>query len=148
MKFSLFKRVLTAGVVYWFAVGFAFAATLKEEDQSLLWKSWLKTQIENNPEIVAARQQLKARQFLADGRTQPLYNPELKTDFEHQENSDNYRVGINQTLDVWGKRDSRSQQAEFLRLAAEQSYAQTYQKNSLRRCQCWRLIRHQKPVIC
>jgi len=128
MKISLFKRAFTAGVIYCLAAGSAFSATPSEANQNLVWQNWLKNQIESQPEVVAAKQQLKAQLFLADGRTQPLYNPELETEFERLDNEDNYRVGISQTLDVWGKRSSRSQQAEFLRLAAEQSYAQTYQQ--------------------
>lgn len=128
MKISLFKHTLTAGVIYCLAAGSAFSATPNEANQILVWQNWLKNQIESQPEVVAAKQQLKAQLFLADGRTQPLYNPELETEFEREESADNYRVGISQTLDVWGKRSSRSQQAEFLRLAAEQAYAQTYQQ--------------------
>jgi len=128
MKISLCRRVLAIGVIYWFSSGFAFSATANEEGQNLAWKNWLKNQIENHPELIAAKQQLKAQLFLAEGRTRPLYNPELETEFERQENADNYRIGINQTLDVWGKRSNRRQQAEFLRLAAEQTYAQTYQE--------------------
>lgn len=128
MKKSLFTRVLAASVIYWLAAGFAFSATASETGQNLAWRNWLKNQIETQPQIVAARQQLKAQLFLADGRSQPLYNPELETEFERLENADNYRIGINQTMDVWGKRDSRQQEAELLRLAAEQTYAQTYQE--------------------
>jgi len=128
MKISLFKRVLAASVIYCFAAGSVLSATLNEANQNLTWQNWLKNQVEIQPEIVAAKQQLKAQLFLADGRSQPLYNPELETEFERLENADNYRIGINQTLDVWGKRSNRRQQAEFLRLAAEQNYAQTYQE--------------------
>jgi len=128
MKISLFKRVLAASVIYCIAIGSAFSATPREANQNLVWQNWLKNQIESQPEVIAAKQQLKAQLFLADSRTQPLYNPELETEFERLENADNYRIGINQTLDVWGKHSNRHQQAEFLRLAAEQSYAQTYQE--------------------
>jgi len=128
MKISLFKRVLAVSVIYWFSSSVAFSATTYEVSQSMVWQNWLKNQIEIQPEIVAAKQQLKAQLFLADGRAQPLYKPELETEFERQNSADNYRIGINQTLDVWGKRSNRRQQAEFLRLAAEQSYAQTYQE--------------------
>jgi len=128
MKISLCRRALAIGVIYWLSSGVAFSATVSEADQSQAWQNWLKNQIESHPEVVAAKQQLKAKLFEADGRTQPLYNPELETEFERLDSSDNYRIGINQTLDVWGKRSNRRQQAEFLRLAAEQAYAQTYQE--------------------
>lgn len=128
MKVSLFKHVLAVSVVYCFATAPAFSATLNEANQNLSWQNWLKNQIEAQPEIVAAKQQLKAQLFLADGRTRSLYNPELETEFERVENSDNYRIGVSQTLDVWGKRNRRSQQADFIRLSAEQNYARTYQE--------------------
>jgi len=128
MKNSLCRRVLAVGVIFWLSSSVAFSATPREANQNMVWQNWLKNQIETQPEIVAAKQQLKAQLFLADGRTRPLYNPQLETEFERLDSADNYRIGINQTLDVWGKRDSRSQQAKFLRLAAQQSYAQSYQK--------------------
>jgi len=128
MKISLCRRALAIGVIYWLSSGVAFSAASNEVGQSQAWQNWLKNQIETQPEIVAAKQQLKAQLFLADSRTQPLYNPELETEFERLENVDNYRIGINQTLDVWGKRSNRHQQAEFLRQAAEQGYAKTYQE--------------------
>ncbi len=127
MKNSLCRRVLAIGVIYWLSSGVAFSAASSEVNQSQAWQNWLKNQIETQPEIVAAKQQLKAQLLLADGRTQPLYNPELETEFERLDSADNYRIGINQTLDVWGKRSNRRQEAEFLRLAAEQTYAQIYQ---------------------
>ncbi len=128
MKILRCKRVLAIGVIYWLSSGVAFSATSSEANQSQAWQNWLKNQIETQPEIIAAKQQLKAQLLLADGRTQPLYNPELETEFERLDSADNYRIGINQTLDVWGKRSNRRQEAEFIRLAAEQTYAQTYQE--------------------
>jgi outer membrane protein, heavy metal efflux system len=128
MKNSLCRRALAIGVIYWLSSGVAFSATPSEAGQSQAWQNWLKNQIESHPEVVAAKQQLKAKLFEADGRTQPLYNPELETEFERLDSADNYRIGINQTLDVWGKRSNRRQQAEFLRLEAKQAYAQTYQE--------------------
>jgi len=122
MKLSLCRRLLAAGIIYWFSSSPVFA-----ENAAPAWQSWLKTQIESHPDIISARQTLNAQLSLADGHTQPLYNPQLETEFEREGDADNYRIGINQTLDVWGKRTNRRQQAEFLRLAAEQSYAQTYQ---------------------
>ncbi|MCF6226234.1 MAG: TolC family protein, partial [Xanthomonadales bacterium] len=52
----------------------------------------------------------------------PLYNPELDTEYEREGDSNNYRVGLNQTLDIWGKRNTRKQQAGFSRVAAQQQY--------------------------
>ena len=71
MKISLCRRVLAIGVIYWLSSGFAFSATANEEGQNLAWKNWLKNQIENHPELIAAKQQLKAQLFLADAVRAP-----------------------------------------------------------------------------
>lgn len=127
MKTSVFRRLFAINFICWFYLTPALAETAGPDVADVTWQNWLKNQIETHPDVVAAQQQLKAELFLADGRRQPLYNPALETEFEHLENENNYRLGITQTLDVWGKRTNRRQQAEFLRLAAEQNYAQTYQ---------------------
>ncbi|EGG98504.1 outer membrane protein2C probably efflux family [gamma proteobacterium IMCC2047] len=128
MYISLFKRVFTAGVIYCLAVNSAFSTPLSETNKNLAWQRWLKNQIELHPDVITAKQQLKARLSLADGRSQPLYNPELETEFERLDNTNKYRLGISQTLDIWDKRGNRRQQADFIRLAAKQAYLQTYQQ--------------------
>ncbi len=86
------------------------------------WQAWLLSQVEQHPEIIAAREQMNSYYSLAEARERPLYNPELDTEYEREGKSNNYRLGVNQTLDLWGKRDTRKQQAGFSRILAQQNY--------------------------
>lgn len=88
------------------------------------WSAWLASQIQQHPEVLAAREQLLGSNASADAVEQPLYNPELSTDLERNGEEDNYRVGVQQTIDWWDRRGARRQQAGYLRSAAEALYQQ------------------------
>jgi len=88
------------------------------------WSAWLASQIQQHPEVLAAREQLLGSNASADALEQPLYNPELSTDLERNGEEDNYRVGVQQTIDWWDRRGARRQQAGFMRSAAEALYQQ------------------------
>ena len=50
--------------------------------QSTKWNDWLATQIEQDPDIIAARERWLGSNFSADAIEQPIYNPELSTELE------------------------------------------------------------------
>ncbi len=92
--------------------------------QSSDWGDWLTSQIQQHPDVVAAREQWQGSNASADAVEQPIYNPVLISDLEHHGNQDNYRIGVQQTLDWWDKHDARQRQAEHLRSAALAWYQQ------------------------
>ncbi len=94
------------------------------------WGYWLQNQIEEHPEVIAARQKMKATLSLALARERPLYNPELETEYEREGDYNNYRLGLSQTIDLWGKRDIRRQQAVAMRIVARQEYALARQQKT------------------
>ena len=100
-----------------------FLPTLAHTETSS-WSAWLAAQVQQHPEVLAAREQWLGFSASADAMEQPLYNPELSTDLERNGEQDNYRVGIQQTIDWWDRRGARRQQAGFMRTAAEARYRQ------------------------
>jgi len=86
------------------------------------WGVWLASQIQQHPEVLAAREQWLGSNARADAVEQPLYNPELSTDLERIGEENNYRISVQQTLDWWDRRGARQQQAGYLRTAAEAQY--------------------------
>lgn len=90
--------------------------------QSTKWNDWLATQIEQDPDIIAARERWLGSNFSADVIEQPIYNPELSTELERDGDENNFSVGVQQTIDWWDKRGVKQQQAKFLRTAAEAQY--------------------------
>jgi outer membrane protein TolC len=86
------------------------------------WTTWLVTQIEQHPEVLAAKENMNAVFSMAENLEKPLYNPELETEYEREEESNNYRIGLSQTIDWWDKRAVRSQQAIFQRSTAKSAF--------------------------
>jgi outer membrane protein TolC len=87
-----------------------------------IWSNWFVTQIEQHPDVIAARENMNSAFSMAENLEQPLYNPELETEYEREEGSNNYRIGFSQTIDWWDKRSVRTQQATFSRTAARQAF--------------------------
>lgn len=88
------------------------------------WTGWLASQIQQHPDVLAAREQLLGSKATAEAAEQPLHNPELSGDLERNGKENNYRVGVQQTIDWWDRRGARQQQAVYLRSAAEALYRQ------------------------
>lgn len=88
------------------------------------WHIWLREKIQQHPAVIAAKERWLSAEAGSQALEQPLYNPELSTELERNGNYDNYRVGINQTIDWWDKRGARENQASFLRAAAKARYQQ------------------------
>ncbi|HID82806.1 MAG TPA: hypothetical protein EYP51_10660 [Thiotrichales bacterium] len=107
-----------------FGIGLLLAANLlPAATPETAWGNWLENQISQHPEIIAARETMNAALSRADGQEQPLYNPELETEYEREGDADNYRVGVSQAIDWRDKRGTRRQQAVFNREAAQYTYA-------------------------
>lgn len=88
------------------------------------WPGWLAPQLEQHPDISAAREQLLGSRATADATDQPLYNPELYSEVERGGEENNFRVGVQQTIDWWDRKGARKDQAVFIRQAAEAQYRQ------------------------
>jgi len=84
--------------------------------------SWLTQQINKNPEVIAAKENMNAVFSLTEGQKKALYNPELATDFAREGKSNNFTIGINQTIDWWNKREQRSTQADLQLAQAKQVF--------------------------
>ena len=95
---------------------------LRAESQD--WSLWLAGQIQEHPEVQAAREQLSGSLAVAEASEQPLYNPELSAELERAGDADNYRLGIAQTIDWWDRRGAQQQQVAQLRTLARQQYRQ------------------------
>ncbi|MEE8060168.1 MAG: TolC family protein [Pseudomonadales bacterium] len=98
------------------------SSVLYADPSALAWSLWLHNQLEQHPDMIAAQQTMNAAFSIAEGRDQPLYNPALETEYEQQDDVDNYRLGISQTIDLWDKRGTRMQQGLFSRTAAKQNF--------------------------
>jgi len=79
-------------------------------------------QIAKHPEVIAAKQAMTGKLYLADGLEKAIYNPELNTVYEREGSDNNYLIGINQSIDRSNKRGSRTQQAAFARIQAKENY--------------------------
>ena len=109
-------------ITVWAVFTLFYPVSALAESTNPNWEAWLLAQVEQHPEIIAARELMNSSYSLADARERPLYNPELDTEYEREGESNNYRLGVNQTLDLWGKRNTRKQQAGFSRALAQQNY--------------------------
>lgn len=92
--------------------------------QSSKWNTWLTTQIQQHPDIIAAHKQLLSNNANAKAAEQPLYNPEISTEVERNGSDDNFLVGVQQTIDWWDKQELKQQQANYLKAEAEAIYQQ------------------------
>jgi len=117
-------RYLLVGCVFTlFVPGSIFAAS-----SDTAWTDWFITQIDQHPDIVAARERMNSLLSTADNLEQPLYNPEFESEYEREEKENNYRIGISQTVDWWDKRGVREQQAKFNQAAARNAYQSAKQQ--------------------
>lgn len=82
---------------------------------------FVRTVVDTNPRVQAARAALDASGSFRDAASRPLYNPELSFDAENSD-SDTRSIGISQTLDWGGKRKARAAVAESDRMVVEAEY--------------------------
>ena len=88
------------------------------------WANWLASQVQQHPDVLAAREQWQGVNARADATTRPLYNPELSSELERSGDDTNFRVGVQQTIDWWDKQSSNTHQARYVRVEAEAMYRQ------------------------
>lgn len=97
----------------------ATGAEVKQADPVLI--RFVRSVVETNPRVQAARAALEASGSLRDAASRPLYNPQLSLDAENGDLRTR-AVGISQTLDWAGKRRARTAVAESDRLVVEAEY--------------------------
>lgn len=89
--------------------------------------AFVRTVLEDNPKLQAARSAVDAAQARARGAGKPLYNPELELDAETAE-SDTASLGITQAIDWADKRGARHGIAAFETEAARAEFEATRQQ--------------------
>ncbi len=110
MKIFFQKNI---GAVLCVSMSLAILINIQSVNAQTTSTSWLSMQINKHPDIIAAKEEMNAVFSNAEGNKQPLYNPELETGYEREGDANNYSIGINQTIDLWDKRESKEQQANF-----------------------------------
>ena len=90
------------------AVSFSVATYAKQKSIS-----WLDSQINKDPEVVAAKELLNASNHRAKSLTKAVYNPELEASYEKEGDFDNYSIGISQTIDFWDKQSANKSIGEI-----------------------------------
>lgn len=120
----MFKPMARAGLACLCSVFIVGASAAETSSSELSWGAWLGQQVDKHPEVMAAKERMNAAFSTAESREQATYNPELESEYEFYDNdeSDNYRIGISQTIDLWDKRGARTEQASFNRVAAKNDY--------------------------
>jgi cobalt-zinc-cadmium efflux system outer membrane protein len=83
--------------------------------------NFVRSVVETNPRVQAARAAMQASRSRESAAGMPLYNPELAADYESAVD-DTWEVGIGQTFDWSGKRKAREQVAASDRQASEANY--------------------------
>jgi cobalt-zinc-cadmium efflux system outer membrane protein len=94
----------------------------KYSDPNLIY--FVRTVVETNPRVQAARAAMNTSRALESAAGRPLYNPELEADYENAVDR-TWQVGIGQTLDWNGKRKARTSVAASDRQAIEAEYLAT-----------------------
>lgn len=113
------------------------------------WLRWFQNQVHQHPEVIAAKEKMNAAFSIAESIEQPLYNPELETEFEREGDVNNYQVGISQTVDWGGKRGIGKQMAKANRSAAEYDFTLKLQQQTALSLQAlikWHAANHQSRL--
>lgn len=91
------------------------------------WQEWLIKQLQQHPQMISAQQQYQAAQAKSDAARRPIYNPELSSEYERTGDSNNFRIGVSQSIDVWDKKSAYAQQAALEEAVAIAAYEQRLQ---------------------
>ncbi len=110
--------------------GHLYAAPSDVMTANSSWGFWFRSQISQHPDVVAAKERMYADLATADSLDQPLYNPELQTEYDREGADNNFRLGFSQTLDWWGRRDQQRAQATYGRKAARRAFELAVQQKS------------------
>eukprot|EP00493_Phyllostaurus_siculus_P024610 UN24950 len=99
-----------AGLVLSLCMAVSFSVATYAKQKSI---SWLDSQINKDPEVVAAKELLNASNHRAKSLTKAVYNPELEASYEKEGDFDNYSIGISQTIDFWDKQSANKSIGEI-----------------------------------
>jgi len=116
---------------------------------SYLSSTWLNGQINKHPDIVSANESMKAVFSKAEGDKLPLYNPELATGYEREGSANNFTLGINQTIDLWDKKEVRTIQGNYRLTAASKRFSYTFEEKIAQALQAlinWQSAKHKAKL--
>lgn len=105
---------------------------LPASDSDRKWLRWFDKQITQHPVIEAGRQRLEAAYSRTADRQQPLYNPELETEFDWQGGEANYQLGLSQNIDWQGKRAQGRKLSRLHEAQAQQRFSLLIQQRYAR----------------
>jgi len=113
----MYKYIKNTGVFLSFCMLVSISNVAYSKQNSI---SWLDAQINKDPEIIEARELLKASNHQARSLTQAVYNPEFEASFEKEGDFNNYSIGLSQTIDFWDKRSANASIGEIALYASQQ----------------------------
>ena len=113
----MYKYFKNTGVFLSFCLAVSISNMSYSKQKSI---SWLDAQINKDPEVIEAKELLKASNFQAKNLTQAIYNPELEASFEKEGDFNNYSIGLSQTIDFWDKRATNTSIGEIALYASQQ----------------------------
>lgn len=125
-----FFSVKTTGVALCACLSMTMPVNSFASEISYLLNEWLNRQINKHPDIVSANESMNTVFSKVGGSKPPLYNPELATGYEREGTANNFTFGINQTLDLWDKREVRSIQGNFSLTAASKHFSYTFEEKT------------------
>jgi len=124
-KLSAFKRISISSIGAGIILIFSISTQAKDYDSDI---RWLTEQVSKHPQVIAAKQAMDSSLTTADSFELPLYNPVIGSNYDSEGSDDIYSVGISQTIDRTDKRGSRTEQAVFSRISAQENYALVVQQ--------------------
>jgi len=76
------------------------------------WRSTLQQTVSQHPDVLAAKKSIDSEAAYVHSQSKPLYNPELSADMSRKGEDTNIQIGIEQTLDWWGKSELHYEKAQ------------------------------------
>ncbi|WP_095505047.1 TolC family protein [Paraferrimonas sedimenticola] len=110
--------------VRFFSLGFLCSFALSPQVLADDWSDWLAIQINQHPDVLAAKERWHGSNANAEAISQPIYNPELSLEADRKGDENNYAVGVEQTIDLWNRRAVNANQAAHLKTAAMNMFKQ------------------------
>lgn len=101
------------------------------------WGEWLYRQVEQHPDVLAAKQAMQAQLTGFEAGRQPIYNPSIEAAVEKEGREDNVALGLSQTVDFWGKRAARTAKIPAQQQAARSAYQAVLRARLAEAVQAW-----------
>ncbi len=76
------------------------------------WRSTLQQTVSQHPDVLAAKKSIDSEAAYVHSQSKPLYNPELSADMSRKGDDTNVQIGVEQTLDWWGKSELHYKKAQ------------------------------------